>query len=139
MEHVDIISLGTSIADFIKQIITLNTGMIVLIIAIVEKVFMPQKFSKNKVWFLLFLIISLLGFIISLGASLFGLADMPANIVIMLKDSSNKYWVDNSYFYTSIYSFLGGIVSFFVLAILSFITHIFNSDQEIKGTKLINQ
>jgi len=124
LTHEEILEIGKIMSDFLKQMITLNTGMVVLIITIVEKVFTPDKFYKKR-FNIVLLSASLICFIISLWLSLVSLAGIPASLTNMLQGGATSTWVDNFPFYTSLYSFLGGVILFFLLAIISFSSQLY--------------
>jgi hypothetical protein len=99
--------------------ITLDTGMVLLIITIVEKVFTPIRFYKNRFNTAL-LSISLFCFIGSLFFSLRALVVISNRLIEMLQGGVIDTLVDKLSFYGSIYSFFGGVLLFFGLAIISF-------------------
>ncbi len=119
LTHDEILEIGKIMSEFLKQIITLNTGMVVLIITIVEKVLTPERFYKNR-FNMVLLSASIICFIVSLWLSLVALAGIPVSLSNMLQGGTTSSWVDNFSFYVSFYSFLGGVILFFLLAIITF-------------------
>jgi len=120
MSHDEILQIGKFMSDLFGLITTLNTGMIGVIIAIVEKVFTTEKIFKSAYNKALF-VASLLSFIGSLALSLVALAVIPNNTKEILLNKSNM-WVDPFPFYGSIGLFFSGVFFFFVLAIRSVIS-----------------
>ena len=117
-----ILEMGKILSDFFKQMITLDTGMIVIIITIVEKILTPERFFNKKNLFITVLSLiaaSLICFISSLWFSLRALLIISNRLAAMLKGSATDSLVDSLSFYGSIYSFLAGVVIFFALAIIS--------------------
>jgi hypothetical protein len=121
LTHNEILEIGKIMSDFFKQLTTLDTGMVVIIITIVEKVFTPEKVLNNIFKKSLFLA-SLIAFIVSLMLSLRALVVIPVRLSEILQGGSVGAWVDDFSFYVSIYSFILGIILFIILAIISFYT-----------------
>lgn len=119
LTHNEILEIGKIMSDYFKHMTTLNTGMVVLMITIVEKVFTPEKILKNRVNSSL-LLISLLSFIFSLLVSLRVLLVIPSNMAKILQGDMVGTLVDNVSFYISIYSFFLGVLLFIVLAGINF-------------------
>ncbi len=114
--HNEIIEIGKIMSDLFKQMITLDTGMVVLTITIVEKVFTTERMFKSSFNRVL-LALSLLFFIISILFSLIALMVIPNSLVDMLQHEGTKgAWVDNCSFYGSIIPFISGVIFFIFLA-----------------------
>lgn len=138
LTHDEILEVGKIMSDFFKQLITLNTGMVVLIITIVEKVFTPEKVYKNRLNIVL-VSASILCFIGSLWISLVALVSVPSSITAMLQGGATSTWTDNFSFYASLYSFLGGVILFVALAIVSFSSQFFAKNKKQYQPRLLRK
>jgi len=119
MNHNEVLEMGKIMSDFFKQMITLDTGMVLLIVTIVEKVFTPLRFHKNR-FNIALLSISLICFIASLLFSLRALVVISNSLLDVLQGGTIESLIDKLTFYGSIYSFFGGVILFLGLAIISF-------------------
>ena len=121
MTHSEMLEIGKMMSDLFKLVTTLDTGMIGIIIAVVEKVFTTERVLKSGLNKGL-LGASLFFLILSLIFSLVALAVIPNNLVNMLQESSQgtiALWVDTLPYYGSIVSFFLGVFFFVFLAVRS--------------------
>ena len=119
MDNNNIIEIGKMLADLLKLIATLATGMIGLVITIIEKVFTPRRIF-NSILNKLFVSLTLIAFIASLVLSILGLIVIPSNVNEIINNTSKLKWVDDYSFYGSIGSFVFGVILFVIVSILSF-------------------
>ena len=129
MTHSEILEIGKFMSDLFALVTTLDTGMLGVVVAIVEKVFTTERVfrsSSNKV----LLMASLFSFIGSLAFSLIALVVIPYNVKEMLLGKSG-IWVDVYSFYGSLGLFIFGIILFVILATRS----VFSSSVPDRQTK----
>ncbi len=115
LPHNEILEIVKLMSDLFKQMTTLNTGMVVLIITIVEKIFTTERVFKSRLNKAL-LVASLSCFIVSLLLSLRALVRIPGNLIEILQAGTRSPLVDNYSFYGSTGFFILGIVLFIILA-----------------------
>ena len=77
LTHEEFIEIGKIMSDFFKQMITLDTGVIVLISTIVEKVFTTEKVFRAR-RNLILLVASVLSFVRSFFLALKALVVIPS-------------------------------------------------------------
>ena len=112
----EILAIGNMMSDFFKQMITIDTGVMVLIFTLVEKVFTPEKVFKSVLNRIL-LITSLASLIISLLLAVRALVVIPNNIIFYLQGDSVDRIVDGGSLSGTIYTFFIGVLLFIVLAL----------------------
>lgn len=112
----EILAIGNMMSDFFKQMITIDTGVIVLIFTLVEKVFTPEKVFKSALNRIL-LITSLASLIVSLLLAVRALVVIPNNVIFYLQGDSVDRIVDGGSLSGTIYMFFIGILLFIVLAL----------------------
>ena len=110
------LAIGNFMSDFFKQMITLNTGMIVLIFTLVEKVLTPEKVFKSRGNRLL-LIASLFFLLASLLTSIQALVTIPSNLVNVLQAGNSNININTAPLLRNIYLFFGGVFLFITLAL----------------------
>jgi hypothetical protein len=142
-----ILEIGKLFSDIFKTMITLNTGMVVILITIIEKVFDRESILKplfNKI----FLIGCLLLLMFSLVFSIYGLVDIPnrsvnliqlsecsqlseqqntqqikqqcSNLIAQQSPEQNT-WVNSDLFYGSTILFFIGVLFLVIFAIGNFL------------------
>ena len=115
LTHEEFIEIGKIMSDFFKQMITVDTGVLVLIVTIVEKVFTTEKVFRAR-RNLILLVASVLSFVGSLFLALKALVVIPSRLTILLQGGIVEEFVDGFSFYGTIYFFFGGVVIFLLLA-----------------------
>lgn len=110
------LAIGNFMSDFFKQMITLNTGMIVLIFTLVEKVLTPEKVFKSRGNRLL-LIASLFFLLASLLTSIQALVTITSNLVNVLQAGNSNININTAPLLRNIYLFFGGVFLFITLAL----------------------
>ncbi len=116
MTHSEILEIGNFMSDFFKQMITIDTGVIVLIFTLVEKVLTTEKVFNSGLNRIL-LITSLAPLIVSLLLAINALVVIPNRLIILLQGGVVDTFVDNGSLYGTIYLFFIGIFLFIILAI----------------------
>jgi hypothetical protein len=116
LTHEEILEIGKFMSDFFKQMITLDTGMVVLIFTLVEKVLGTEKVFKSGFNRIL-LILSVTPLVISLLLAINALVVIPARVTLLLQGGMVDTFVDNVSLYGTIYLFFLGVFLFIVLAI----------------------
>ncbi len=120
-----VLEIGKMVMDFFKQMTTLNTGMVVILFALVEKILPRDTLSSpkndlrtvlNKVIFSFCLFFFLVSFVLSL----FGISQMPNNLVHIFT-GTNLSWADPNAYSFSIYTFIAGVLLFSALAVINII------------------
>lgn len=109
------LAIGNMMSDFFKQMITIDTGVIVLIFTLVEKVFTPEKVFKSALNRIL-MIASLVSLIASLLFAIRALVVIPNNVIVYLT-GANLAIVDSGSLSGTIYLFFIGVLLFIVLAL----------------------
>lgn len=117
MTHDEILQYAQMMSDFFKQLLTINTGMILLIIGGVEKIFTTKRLYKSPLN-LPFLIVSVCCFVGSLLWSLNALRVIAFNVASLLQGGLEPHIVDDWSLNGAISLFGLGMVSFLALAIL---------------------
>ena len=112
------LAIGNFMSDFFKQMITLNTGMIVLIFTLVEKVLTPEKVFKSRGNRLL-LIASLFFLLASLLTSIQALVTITSNLVNVLQAGNSNININTAPLLRNIYLFFGGVFLFITLALMT--------------------
>ncbi len=115
MDHNEVLQLGQIVSDFFKQMLALNTGMIVLIIGGVEKVFTTDRLFKSRLNLPL-LIATVACFVASLIVSLLGLQSIAFNLITLLESKNPAEIVSGPIYYGSMVLFAVGILLLLVLA-----------------------
>ena len=110
------LAIGNFMSDFFKQMITLNTGIIVLIFTLVEKVLTPEKVFKSRGNRLL-LIASLFFLLASLLTSIQALVTITSNLVNVLQAGNSNININTAPLLRNIYLFFGGVFLFITLAL----------------------
>lgn len=118
----ELLEIGKLLLDLFKQMIALDTAMLVGVITIVEKVFQTKKVLKSR-WGTWTLAISLLCFVLSLFLSVGALLEITNNLSRMLQGVPMSKWVSDFLLYSSMGLFFLGILSFIFLTVRSFWLH----------------
>ena len=116
MTHGEILEIGKLMSDLFALVTTLDTGMIGLIIAVVEKVFTPERVFTS-IWNKLLFALSIILPILSLLFSILALITIRSNVAALLQGSTSTELVNSTYFYISFFSFFIGITLFVFLAL----------------------
>jgi hypothetical protein len=116
LPHDEILAIGNFMSDFFKQMITIDTGVIVLIFTLVEKVLTPEKVSKSVLNRIL-LILSLASLISSLLLAVNALVVISNRVIVLLQGVFVDRIVDPISLSGTIYLFFTGVLLFIILAL----------------------
>lgn len=116
LTHDEILAIGNFMSDFFKQMITIDTGVIVLIFTLVEKVLTPEKVFKSWTNRIL-LITGLASLIASLLLAIIALVDISNRVITLLQGGEINTFVTNTSLSGTIYLFFLGIFLFIILAL----------------------
>ena len=116
LPHDEILAIGNFMSDFFKQMITIDTGVIVLIFTLVEKVLTPEKVSKSVLNRIL-LILSLASLISSLLLAVNALVVISNRVIVLLQGVFVARIVDPISLSGTIYLFFTGVLLFIILAL----------------------
>src|SRR6266498_3001174 len=91
MTNNEFIEIGKMLSDLFKVIISLDTAMLGLIIALVEKVFSAEEVFKSRLNKRLFGV-CLISFVFSLVFSLYAIVIVPKRLIQVLQGGNLGLW-----------------------------------------------